>query len=373
MIHPLPEGDYGQVRPLFAAQDYPLMVSAVTAGVARARVYVDDPGRPSAALVWNRHRVHLAGSPHNDAFNEGLKQLFAQEIYPQGLAGGPPMFVLYYTPGWEESIEAALQGKFPMRDERQYYLLRQPREDWRSLLRPGFELRAVDRQLLAAEGLRNLDALREEMCSERESVEDFLQHSSGFCLLHGEEIVSWCLSEYDGPDGCDIGIETVEGYRRQGLATAAASALVERLLQRGVRRIGWDCWASNVASSATARKVGFEKLRDYPVYFAWFDEVDNLAVNGNMRLRARDCRGAIEWYERAFGRGEARDWAYWSAARAYALAGEGDAALGAIRQAVQRGLRDLALIKGAEELQSLHGTPGWQELIRDLEQGLEAP
>lgn len=61
------------------------------------------------------------------------------------------------------------------------------------------------------------------------------------------------------------------------MATLTASALVEHALSSGITQIGWHCWANNDGSIATARKVGFEKAKEHPVYFAWFREIRDLA------------------------------------------------------------------------------------------------
>jgi len=45
--------------------------------------------------------------------------------------------------------------------------------------------------------LRDLNYVIEEMQSERLSVEDFLQKSFGYCVIHDEEIMGWCMSEYN--------------------------------------------------------------------------------------------------------------------------------------------------------------------------------
>lgn len=62
--------------------------------------------------------------------------------------------------------------------------------------------------------LKNTGALVKEMQSERQSVRDFLDKSFGLCLVQGDGIVSWSLSEYNSEDRCEVGIATVEGYRR---------------------------------------------------------------------------------------------------------------------------------------------------------------
>jgi len=45
-------------------------VQAILAGdVPGARVFVDEPVRPQAALAWTKDHLYLAGSPGNAAFN----------------------------------------------------------------------------------------------------------------------------------------------------------------------------------------------------------------------------------------------------------------------------------------------------------------
>jgi RimJ/RimL family protein N-acetyltransferase len=112
------------------------------------------------------------------------------------------------------------------------------------------------------------------MCSERPTVQDFLAKSFGVCLSRGDEIVGWCLSEYNCADRCEVGIEIVEPYQRRGLGTLLSLALVEMALSRSVTRIGWHCWASNTPSDATALKAGFELVEDYPAHYAWLKELE---------------------------------------------------------------------------------------------------
>jgi RimJ/RimL family protein N-acetyltransferase len=228
-------------------------------------------------------------------------------------------------------------------------------------------MRPIDEALLASEDLKNLDQIAKEVASEDRSVETFLDRRFGFCLARDDEIVAWCLSEYNTGDRCEVGIMTDEDYRKRGFATLTGSALIEHALSTGVSGIGWHCWASNEGSIATALKVGFDKAKEYPVYFAWFDESANLAVNGNMRLRRGQYREAIAWYERAFALGKVPFWAYWNVACAHALVGESDVALDYLVQAVDEGLSDLNDIRNSAHFESLLGTETWQRLLGALE------
>ncbi len=366
MLYLLPLVEHDKARPLFAALDHHQAVNAILDGAVPGTVYADDLDDPAAALGWVGKRFYLAGDPARERFVEGLHMLFAEVIYPRALEAGATMFVLYHAPGWEQAVERILAGKHPIRDRREYWELRASARPAPAPLPPGVELRTVDRDLLADERLQSRAGLVDELTSERDSVDDFLAHSLGVCLVEGDEIVGWCLSEYDSSARCELGIETLPAHRRRGLATAAAAALVERALAHGRRRIGWHCWASNVASSATARKVGFEKVEEYAVYFAWFDEVDNLAVNGNIRLRDGNPRAALEWYRRAFFHGEAKGWAYWSAAVAHTRLGEPDQALAALRQALTRGYGSHEELERDPDLAPLHAHPGWPALLAEL-------
>jgi RimJ/RimL family protein N-acetyltransferase len=98
-------------------------------------------------------------------------------------------------------------------------------------------------------------------------VDAFLARCFGFCAVSGRAIAGWCLSEYNQPGRCEVGIATVPAFRRQGIATALTGALVEHALGQGITAIGWHCFASNAPSVATAEKAGFARRREYDVYY----------------------------------------------------------------------------------------------------------
>jgi RimJ/RimL family protein N-acetyltransferase len=369
MIYKLPREQYKRVSPLFQTLDHNLTVSAVLAGTAPGAIYVDDPVKPNAAITWVKHRIYLAGWVRSDGFNRALNQLFREEIMPGAVKAGKVEFVLYCAPeDWDDQVDMILEGKFPIKDQRVHFTFKELRNDWRALIPAGCSVRRVDRELLRQTGLKNLEALIEEIHSERESLDHFLSHGFGFCLIQGDEIASWCFSEFNTGDRCEVGIETVEAHRRRGFATLTASALVEFALANGVNHIGWHCWASNTASINLAEKVGFEKSLEYPVYFGRFDERENCLVHGWFYLyQLRRYREAAEWYEKGFELGEARARAYYDAARAWALAGESSSSLRNLYQAIAHGWTDVAHLKEEADFKTLHETEDWEELLERLE------
>ena len=269
MIYELTPDRFSITTPLFQAMDHHLAISSIMAGLTPARIFVDEETHPTSLMAWVGHRHILAGVPDNAVFNTEIARVFEQVVIPHKLARGLRWMSLYYAPEqWSDSIEKhLLPGRNLIPSFRQYYSTNTSDNvtDCESHELPeGFELRAVDAGLLKLTHLRNLESLKEEMCSERPTVTDFLDKSFGVCIVTRDELAGWCLSEYNCADRCEIGIETGEAYRRLGLATAMTRALVDIARARGVRQVGWHCRADNRPSAATALKSGFNHVCDYP-------------------------------------------------------------------------------------------------------------
>ena len=364
----LPFDAFHKTTALFEELDYHLAVPATLSGATQGELFVDDVFHPRSAMMRVHHRFYLAGDAGNAAFNQALNRLFIDEIYPQGRSSGSEAYTLYYGEGWQAAIEqSVLAGLDPVPGGRLYYEMDQPRVDWRVTTPEEFRLVEVSSKLLENPSLVHLDELREEMQSERSSVDEFLQHSFGVCLLSGETLATWCLSEYNLGDRCEVGIATLPEFQRRGLGTATGAAFVEAAQTRGMRRIGWHCWANNRPSAATAEKIGYRLVSEYPSYFALFDLTINLAVHGNIQLSQGHYDQALAWFERAIRRADAPGWVYLNAAGAAARLNQPGAAFGFLDQAVDRGMCTAASLQEMDHLDSLHELPRWRTLVASLE------
>jgi RimJ/RimL family protein N-acetyltransferase len=263
----LQPSEIAKVEPLFVGMEDHLGLYAMLHGCITGEVFVDHPATPRAALARiHQRRFFLAGLPGETDFIEKLRGFFTELVYPISREKNEKAFLVYYNRGgWQETLNGIFKGTELIHAERQYYVCKNLQIDRRASLPDGFELRSVDWTLLADQNLKNIDILVEEMCSERTSVEDFLQHSFGVCATFDSEITGMCLSEYNCLDRCEVGIITMEAYQRRGLATALVSALIKEAQQRGIAQIGWHCFTRNRPSVATALKAGFIKQADYPV------------------------------------------------------------------------------------------------------------
>ena len=173
--------------------------------------------------------------------------------------------VLYPSDAWKPTIEQVLQGLGTTTSMRHFYRLSEPSLPLSSPLKDTIVVAPIDQTLVKDASVVNRDLLIEEIHSESPSLEYFFRQHFGFCALDGRQLVGWCLAEYHYQSYYELGIETMEAYQRQGIATHVASAVITRAFAEGATEIGWHCWASNIPSIATALKLGFQKELEYPV------------------------------------------------------------------------------------------------------------
>lgn len=77
--------------------------------------------------------------------------------------------------------------------------------------------------------------------------------------VHEGKLVATAHTATMTDDYADIGVATLEAYRRRGIAAAAASLVCQAVL--AVSRVPvWDCATYNVTSSHLAEKLGFRSI-----------------------------------------------------------------------------------------------------------------
>jgi GNAT superfamily N-acetyltransferase len=389
MLHELlPACDRSALIDLLSALPYPVPALSVITGGARGRVFVDDPGKPGVAFIWETTgNLFLAGAPSLNGvergdFREAVADLIARWIIPDGEASGRAMCYLASCPeSWGKHVGSLMPTRPPIKDLRVMYRM-DPREkhDLLSDLARGPEglrLCPVDRGLLNQYSLGNLGSVRSEIAKMWGDVEHFVEEGVGFCLVHDDQVTSWCLTEYPSGNCCGLGVETDEDWQRQGHGTVVSAACLLACAERGLI-CHWDMWGNNIASGRLATKLGFHVRTEYPVDFFWFNEVDNLLVNGSASLRRQGAfRESGVWYEKAFGlldagaggsllfKNAGGRWRYYcNAARAWTLAGDCDSALKNLSRAIHEGLpvAEVERLSHDPDLAALRVLDGWRAL-----------
>ena len=128
--------------------------------------------------------------------------------------------------------------------------------DYRKRLPAGFEMRAIDHNLLEC------CEWGDDMGIYCGSLDNFLQNGLGFCLMQGDEIIVETYASSLGAPYAEIGTITREPYRGKGYAAIAVAYLIEALEQRGYHAY-WSCDVDNPSSARVARKLGFREEKAY--------------------------------------------------------------------------------------------------------------
>jgi GNAT superfamily N-acetyltransferase len=262
----LTPAQYDSVRPLFTPLAHYLTPDSIFAGLTPGRVFADDPDAPQTAVAWYGHRAFVVGRADAQA-RQQMADWWQNVVLHERAQSGLGVLVLHVDTAWSDQITAVCPTPTPQVYPRRAYRLDARGGSWAVRPPAGFALRLVGAALIADGHIRNKAYLTEEMVSERPSIADFLARSFGVCLLHEQEIVGWCLSEYNTGPRCEIGIATAEPFRRRGLATLMAWAFIDHALTQDVYDIGWICWAGNRPSVATAEKLGFDLVDERDVYW----------------------------------------------------------------------------------------------------------
>ena len=354
-----------RVSSFFEPLDYNLAIASILAGLTPGDFYSDDPEKPVVALLAYNHHLFLAGTPGDGASKQALNRFIGETIFPRLADTGRDVIFLHAShSAWHPHIDEILAGWYPVIRQRTYLECTQLSQDWRKLLKPEFSLHPVDDELLSQSHLEHLDYLKEELCSERPTIEGFLEKSFGFCVLKDEQLAGWCLSEYNTGDRCEVGVATVDAFQRQGLGTVTTLALIEHAFSHGYHRIGWHAWTRNTPSVALALKAGFKKVHDYSIYLCVMNPAIQFALHGDDHRATGAYQEAMTWYRKATEIDAAPAWVFYNAARCLAQLRERKAAFDYLSQAIQRGFDDLDQIRQEVDLVPLHADPAWESLFR---------
>ena len=367
-MYELDATEYGKARGLFDGFDYSLSIQSAIEGNNPGRIFVDDPAQPRTALALTIEGYLLAGDDGNPTTNEALRRLLREQIFTGKVFvnGDWSMSLAVHPETWEARLPELIPTHEIEKLERYHYLCRAVKLDWRNHVPDGYTVHRVDRALLHSPDITFPEPLREWGNVEEVwgSVDNLMSKGVSFCIVHGNEVVSWCVSDCVAGDRISVGIVTRSVHRRRGLATVAVAATVEYCLSHGFSAVGWHCNADNVGSWKTAEKVGFERAREYAYYFYIFDPVDHLAELGWYHFKRGEYDRTTQYYERVFAsRDDNPDYYYHLAAAAWSALRNRGMAAKYLNLAVDKGWTEPDYTRQVEEFRFLHGTPAWDAVL----------
>jgi len=118
---------------------------------------------------------------------------------------------------------------------------------------------------IAAGDAAHFSRLADSLVYNFPTLEEFAVRGVGFGVEHKGRYVSGCSSFALSSRSLEFEIQTDPDFRRRGLASACAAAMIEYCLEHGLR----PCWdAHNDVSAAPATKLGFTNPTPYTAYEA---------------------------------------------------------------------------------------------------------
>jgi RimJ/RimL family protein N-acetyltransferase len=238
--------------PMFEKMDSTILLSYLQGHMGTA--WVDDLKNPTAARITVGIFVFFAGNPNT---KEAEELLFNLQDFTLAIVDSDE---------WKKRVETVHNGviekfqryRFKKNPE---HLDRMHLENLMSSLPKGYELMRVDKNIVQSSSFNQLS---EDFTSQFESIDDFMNRGLGYAVLHGGKVVSAATSFSIYDEGIEIEVASHPDYRRKGLATIAASALIVDCLDRG-KYPSWD--GANSESVKLAEKLGYVFKESYDTYF----------------------------------------------------------------------------------------------------------
>ena len=290
-VYELPPSLFSRAAPLFAeAWMDRAFIQGVFEDKTPGRIFVDDPERPTAALLCRTFEYYVAGSPDAAALRRFMRDAPA-EVYGDFygyVATNVPLARAIVADYGERLRVIARRGYAWAGDVAALDRWRGPSED-------GVTVRRLDRAL--AERMdRELGQLAGVFWG---GYDRFLANGFGFCTMVGEEITGVAYAaavagtRRNGCGEANIDVMTAEPFRRRGHAARACTAFIDHCRAHGLVAT-WDTDSDNQRSALLARALGFRE--DHP--FAQLSTPGYRPLDlaeGRWQVAAPDGAGVVVW------------------------------------------------------------------------------
>ncbi len=254
MIFELEKNDFSKILPLYFSEEktFPLIL-AVIQERQRGRVFVDNPIQPESAMIMNDFGfLQLVGT-------KKFEYDFIKSLEFPRLSSS---YLLWYSPPLQiQKIFDGFLHEQVRRRERVRFIYKKKTVEYLVECPAGFNTRRLDNELIK----KTLDFKLDIGSRFWSSIDDFLGHGLGFCVMKGDEIASLCYSACVVDDLAEIDIVTREEYRGMGLAFVAAQSFMTECVRHDIAPT-WDCFLNNIASMKLAAKLGFDEKWKYLFY-----------------------------------------------------------------------------------------------------------
>lgn len=245
-------------------------IKSVLAGNNPGWVFVDSLVNPRTALVWSKgiRGFYFVGDPGNPEFNPYINKCIDDIIRNRAIESGLDCFEFSGDCiEWDGTLEKIFEHRGLEKSHQCVYKLNQNKweQHKNSTLDEKFTLRRVDNELLNDANIRNLEFITAEITKWWDTLEDYMNNTFGYCIIDNDIITSYCLTNFVFENTHTIGIETLEDYKRKGLARVTSEAFIFNCIITGLNPY-WDCMYTNNASRSLVEKLEFYLDHVYSLY-----------------------------------------------------------------------------------------------------------
>lgn len=269
MIYELKKTQFTKISHLLKGDLINLEIKSVVQGFNPGRVYVDNVENPRTAMVWSKgiKGFYFIGDENNLDFNNSINEYIDREISPKAKEQGLNSFEFSGTSKkWDKALENIFKNRNI--DMSKQFVYKHKGIDKLSennfKLDDEYVLEEINQDTFNC-NLSNLDYVESTILEWWESIEDFFENGVGFCIIHNQAAVCTCVTSFRGVDSMESHIQTLENYRKRGLATIAVSEFLKYCIDNNYEPY-WDCMEKNYGSRALAEKFGYDKAFEYVLY-----------------------------------------------------------------------------------------------------------
>lgn len=238
---------------------------SVIDGYSPGAVFVDDLENPITALIWSKGVAGfgVAGNRLSEYFTNNFLPFVDDYLIHFLREQGHTRFeVNCINEALNHSFTQLISVKNPDKWNQNLYAYDNSNQGYRKC-KCDKKAYIVNRELL--ESRVNTDLIKETITQYWDSLDEFFLHGIGYCCLENNTAVSLSYTSFISDSFYEIGIETLECYRKKGYAYIASLSVLDAVISRGKVPF-WECSADNIASAKTAEKHGFRKKLVYTCF-----------------------------------------------------------------------------------------------------------
>lgn len=276
MIYEISKDKYKSIHNILDDSMDNIEVKAVIDGINPGWIFVDSIESPRTAMVWSKgiQGFYFVGDENNTEFNNNINEFIEIEIKSRLFEEKLNWFEFSgETEKWNDNFEKIFRNR-PLKKSKQFqYKLEH--NSWilhnKRKLKDEYILRQIDRKLLDDPNIINIEFISSEIMRWWNSYEDYFKNTFGYCIIFKNKIVNYCICNFKYKNVHTIGIETLDGFRRQGLSQITTEAFIDNCTNNQLNP-RWECMESNLASRSLAEKLGFHRNHIYTLYYFSLDK-----------------------------------------------------------------------------------------------------